>query len=174
MYVKKITSFCKAIKRCTQKKIGSFFLPHCLHRCSWRDWRPWTESCRWRIVWLVVCVYVHRYSWRDWRLWTESCRWRNLNDWRGEHSCYSQFIFLLQSVINVNIITTPLICPFNDLFSEKTWVSRYQKGKASLDWNEARFAGVWGCSGISWTTCKQSAPRSRQMTNWIFAGRMLF
>jgi len=28
MYVKKITSFCQALKRCTQKKIVSFFLPH--------------------------------------------------------------------------------------------------------------------------------------------------
>jgi len=26
--VKKITSFCRALKRCTQKKIGPFFLPH--------------------------------------------------------------------------------------------------------------------------------------------------
>jgi len=39
--------------------------------------------------------------------------------------------------------------------------------------------GVLGCSGISWTICKQSAPRSRQITTptphrSIFAGRMLF
>jgi len=26
MYVKKITSFCQVLKRCTQKKTGSFFL----------------------------------------------------------------------------------------------------------------------------------------------------
>jgi len=26
--VKKFTSFCPVLKRCTQKKIGSFFLPH--------------------------------------------------------------------------------------------------------------------------------------------------
>jgi len=32
----------------------------------------------------------------------------------------------------------------------------------SLDLNEARDDGVPGCSGISWTICKQSAPRSRQ------------
>ena len=50
---------------------------------------------------------------------------------------------------------------FNDLFSRTTWVSRYQKGKTSLDLNEARDDGILGCSGISWTICKQSAPRSR-------------
>jgi len=45
-----------------------------------------------------------------------------------------------------------------------TWMSRYQKGKTSLDLNEARDDGVWDGSGISWTICKQSAPRSRQIT----------
>ena len=39
--------------------------------------------------------------------------------------------------------------------------------------------GVLGCSGISWTMCKQSAPRSRQITtptphHSIFTGWMLF
>jgi len=40
----------------------------------------------------------------------------------------------------------------------------YQKGKTSLDLNEARDDGVLGCSGISWTIRKQSAPCSRQIT----------
>ena len=58
-------------------------------------------------------------------------------------------------------------------------VSRYQKAKSSQDLNEARDDGVLGCSGISWTTWKQSAPCSRQTTtptphHWIFTGRMLF
>jgi len=49
----------------------------------------------------------------------------------------------------------------------------------SLDLNEARDYGVLVCSGISWTICKQSAPRSRQITtptpcHSIFSGRMLF
>ena len=53
------------------------------------------------------------------------------------------------------------------------------EGKTSLDLNEARDDGVWGCSGISWTRRKQSAPRSRQTTTPIphhssFTGRMLF
>jgi len=39
--------------------------------------------------------------------------------------------------------------------------------------------GVLECSGISWTICKQSAPRSRQITTptphrSLFTGRMLF
>jgi len=40
--------------------------------------------------------------------------------------------------------------PFNGLFSETTWVSRYQKGKTSLDLYEATDDGVLRCSGISW------------------------
>ena len=51
---------------------------------------------------------------------------------------------------------------FKGLFSGTTCVSQYQKGKTSLDSNEARDDGVLGCSGISGTICKQSAPRSRQ------------
>jgi len=49
---------------------------------------------------------------------------------------------------------------FNSLFSRITWVSWYQKSKASLDLSEARDYGVLGCSGISWTICKQSAPQA--------------
>jgi len=40
----------------------------------------------------------------------------------------------------------------------------YQKGKTSLDLNEATDDWVWSCIGISLTTCKQSAPCSRQIT----------
>ena len=41
---------------------------------------------------------------------------------------------------------------------------RYPKGKTSLDLNEARDDGVFWSSGIHWTTFKQSAPCSRQIT----------
>jgi len=72
--------------------------------------------------------------------------------------------------------------PFDDLFSRTTWVSNYQKGKTSLDINEARDDGFWDGSGISWTICKQSAPCSRQTItptshhshHSIFTGWMLF
>jgi len=63
--------------------------------------------------------------------------------------------------------TTTALHPFNGLFSRTAWVSRYQKGKTSLDLNEARDGEVLGYSGISWTICKQSAPRSRQITTPI-------
>jgi len=59
---------------------------------------------------------------------------------------------------------TTILHPFNGLFSRTTWVSRYQKGKTSLDLNEARDDGVWNGSAISWTICKQSAPHSRHIT----------
>jgi len=72
-----------------------------------------------------------------------------------------------------------LLHPFNGLFSQTTWVSWYQKSKTSLDLNEARYGGVLGCSSISWTICKQCAPRFRQITtptprHSVFTGRMLF
>jgi len=34
--------------------------------------------------------------------------------------------------------------PFNGLFSRTTWVSQYEKGKTSLDLNEARDDGGFG------------------------------
>ena len=37
-----------------------------------------------------------------------------------------------------------LLDPFNGLFSRTTWVSRYQKGKTSLDLNDTRDDGVLG------------------------------
>ena len=58
-----------------------------------------------------------------------------------------------------------LLHPFNGLFSSTIWVSCYQKGKTGLDLNEARDDGVLWCSCISWTICKQSAPRSRIQTD---------
>jgi len=54
-----------------------------------------------------------------------------------------------------------------------------QKGKTSLDLNEATDDRFLGCSGISWTICKQSAPHSIWITtstphHSIFTGWMLF
>ena len=42
-----------------------------------------------------------------------------------------------------------LLHPFSGLFCRTM-----QKGKTSLDLNDARDDVVWGCSGISWTICK--------------------
>jgi len=48
--------------------------------------------------------------------------------------------------------------------SRTTWLSQYRKGKTSLDFNEARDGRVLGCSGISWTICKQFAPHCIWLT----------
>jgi len=74
----------------------------------------------------------------------------------------------------------PLLHPLNGLFSKTTCLSWYQKDKTSLDLNEARDYGVWGCSGISWTIGKQSTPCSRQILTTptphhsILTGQLLF
>jgi len=52
---------------------------------------------------------------------------------------------------NTRTLLLLLLHPFNGLFSRTTWVSRYQKGKTSLDLNEANDDGVLRCSSISWT-----------------------
>ena len=58
-----------------------------------------------------------------------------------------------------------LLHPVNSLSSRTTWVSWYQKGKTSLDLNEARDDGVWGWQWHQLDhKCKQSAPRSREIT----------
>jgi len=81
--------------------------------------------------------------------------------------------------INAKRATVTTTTPIYGLISRKTWTSWYQKGKTGLDLNEARNDGVWRRSGISWTICKQSAPRSRLTTtptphHSIFTGRMIF
>jgi len=63
----------------------------------------------------------------------------------------------------------------NIISTERT--AKNQLGKTSLDLNEARDDGVSDGSGISYTICKQCAPRSRQKTTStlsFFTGRMLF
>ena len=98
--------------------------------------------------------------------------WHNCwHKWRSPTSYFALSLMELD--------TTLLLHPFNGLFSRQAWVSRYQKGKTSLDLTEVRDDGVLGCSGISWTICKQSAPHSRQITtptphHSTFTGRMLF
>jgi len=77
--------------------------------------------------------------------------------WSSLPQCY------LHSIHTILLLLLLLLL-FNGLFSRTTWVSQYQKGKTSLDLNEARDYGVLGCSGVSWTMCKQSAPRCRQIT----------
>ena len=105
-------------------------------------------------------------------------RWTTFTYWSVYCFCHHQLHWI--AVSELLLLLLPLLLhPFNSLFSRTTWVSRYQKGKTSLDINEARDDGVLGCSGISWTICKQYAPRSRQINTptphqSIFTGRMLF
>ena len=48
------------------------------------------------------------------------------------------------STLTTRLPSHPLLLhPFNGLSSRTTCVSRYQKGKTSLDLNEARDDGVW-------------------------------
>ena len=48
------------------------------------------------------------------------------------------------SAAPVSIALTTTLHLFSGLFSRTTWISRYQKGKTSLDLNEARGNGVLG------------------------------
>ena len=81
--------------------------------------------------------------------------------------------------MQVFLSDTTLLHSFNGPVSRTAWISQHQKGETSLDLNEARDDGVAGRQCISWTICKQSAPRSKQITTpaphrSIFTGRMLF
>jgi len=53
------------------------------------------------------------------------------------------------SCVLYNELTYLLLHLFNGLFSRTTWVRRYQKGKISLDLNEARDDGVLGMAVAS-------------------------
>ena len=70
--------------------------------------------------------------------------------------------------------------PFNGPLSRTTWVSRYQKGKTNLDFNEARDSEwQWHQLGHMQVCSVQCAPCSRQITtptahHSVFTGRMPF
>jgi len=61
----------------------------------------------------------------------------------------------------ITTTTTTTLHPFNGLFSMTTWISWHQKGKPFWILMKQE---MMGGSGISWTKCKSSAPRSRQIT----------
>jgi len=62
----------------------------------------------------------------------------------------------LQHICSQIIVLSLLLQPFNGLFSRTAWVSQYQKGKTSLDLNEARDGGFWNGSGISYADFTQT------------------
>ena len=45
--------------------------------------------------------------------------------------------------LNINTFQVLLLQLLNGIFSKTTWVSWYEKGKTSLDLNEARDDGIW-------------------------------
>ena len=94
----------------------------------------------------------------------------------GMHGAHYAHTCMTKGTVSLKTTTTT---PSNGLCSRTTWVSQYQKGKTSLDLNEAKDGGVFGCSGSSWTIRKQTAPRSRCITtptpnHSICTGQMLF
>jgi len=59
---------------------------------------------------------------------------------------YHQSSFIISSSIGESSSEERLLVrlhPFNGLFSRTTWVSRYQRGNASLDFNEAAGDVFW-------------------------------
>ena len=67
--------------------------------------------------------------------------------WRLNKLLYQRdFTYFLLLLLKLHLL--------NGLFFRTISVSQYQKGKTSLDLNEARDDGVLGCSRISWTICK--------------------
>ena len=66
----------------------------------------------------------------------------------------------------------------NSLFSRITWVSQYQKGKTSLDINDARDDGVWGWQWHQLdhmeTICTSLQTDNHTNSSSFFRGRMIF
>ena len=72
-----------------------------------------------------------------------------------------------------------ILHPFNGLFSRTTWVSQYQKGKTSVDLNEARYDGVlgqqWHQLDHMQTICTSLQTDNHTNTSsLVFTGRMPF
>ena len=104
---------------------------------------------------------------------------RHRLDRHADHSASLQQEQIIREQMPFHETKLLLLHSSNGIFSMTTLVSRYQKGKTSLELNETRDDEVLECSGISWTICKQSAPWSRQITtstcrHSIFTSRMPF
>jgi len=94
-----------------------------------------------QIMYMFFSVLVEHYKCHHWML--------KMTNYYNNNYYYHYYYYYTRSI---------------GLFLQDNLVSQYQKSKTSLDLNEARDDGVWRCSGISWTICKQSAPHSRQTT----------
>jgi len=67
-------------------------------------------------------------------------------------------------LLMVTLLLLLLLHPFNGHFSRTTWVSWYQKGKTSLDLNEARDDRVWGMAVASAGPYANNLHLSRHIT----------
>jgi len=94
---------------------------------------------------------------------SECVRWHGRRWWRYDDVIVTRLNHILQSLniavcwlfefmhdaqLVTNVLLLLLLHLFNSLFSRTTRVSRYHKGKTSLDSNEARDDGALGCSGV--------------------------
>jgi len=61
----------------------------------------------------------------------------------GVHSVACEVVLTCEFCA-ISVLLLLLLHPFNGLFSRTTWVNRFQKGKPSIDLNEARVDGVLG------------------------------
>jgi len=117
----------------------------------------------------------------DWYWFTRYCYWFTCTIpecLRDEYLTRDKLLYKF-TVTLLLLLLLLLLHPFNGLFSRTTWVSQYQKGKTSLDLDEARDVGVLGYCFISWTICKQSVSHYRQITTLtphhsVFTGQMFF
>ena len=132
----------------------------------------WAGTRKVKPIWILLKQETASGNGINWAICKSAPRSRQITTPTPHHSVFKgQMPFLPPNQQRQSTEGTQhllLLHPFNGLFSRTTWVSwyqKYQKGKTSLDLNEARDDGVWGCSGISWTICKQSAPHSREITN---------
>ena len=116
----------------------------------------WREVCH-----SFACSLVFNFSIR-----TELSGIDTVGNAVEENSAGICFLLQLHSLNTLLLLLLLLLLlhPFDGLFFRTIWISRYQKGKTSLDLNEASDDGVRGYSGISWTICKQSAFRCREIT----------
>ena len=86
---------------------------------------------------------------------------KNFSTWWKVY-CFADLLYFC--IVTLLLLLLLLLPPINSLLTRTAWVSWYQNGKSSLDLNEARDDGALEGIGISWSTCKRSAPRCRQIT----------
>jgi len=128
---------------------------------------------------------------RENMIWTETMACSMALSWTRMHWLGSYFIRKLSTITHNNSVKMwlaidtyfnqsitdqlrlllPLLHPFNNLFSKTTWVSRYQKGKTSLDLKRGK---RWWGLGMQWhqldhmqTICTSLQTDNHTNTSWL-------